>query len=167
MLIEFKGVLTFEVIGQLLNELKNKMDKLGEKVNTYKRILVIMVETLENICKYTDHHTDNNFIESDYPTIFSLVKKDESYWIAAGNLIRTSDQDYIKERIVKVNQLSPVELKKLYRQTIADGNFNSEGGAGLGFIEIAKSSGKKIDFHFQKVNNNKAFFTINLEITEH
>jgi hypothetical protein len=164
-LVEFRGVLTFDVIGQLLSELKRNMKELDEKVNTYKRLLIISVETLENICKYTEHLTPDINVENEFPSIFALVKENENYLITAGNLISSKDQESLKERIDKVNRLNHIELKKVYRQIISNGSFNKFGGAGLGFIEIAKSAGRKIEYHFKPVNNTMAFFTINLEIT--
>jgi hypothetical protein len=165
-LIEYKGVLTFDVIAQLINNLKVIMEKEQEQMNLYKRILIIMVESLENICKYSESQVDNLDLANDYPSVFTLSKKGETYVITTGNLIRREDQRNIEDRISNINQLNPAELRKLYRNIISDGNFNSEGGAGLGFIEMAKSCKKKIEYQFQQVNNTNSFFTINMEITK-
>ncbi len=163
-LIEFKGVLTFEVIAQLINELKIRMEELQETMNIYKRILNIMVETLENVHKYSAYHEEFIKLADDFPTFFTLVKRDENYLITSGNLIKLDDQKNLEERILTINNLNSSELRKLYRKIISNGNFNREGGAGLGFIEIAKSSQSKINYHFERVNGTKTFFTIIMEI---
>ncbi len=165
-LIEFKGILTFDIIAGLINELKIKMDEYQENVNIYKRILTIMVETLENICKYAIFQYDNNGIKTDVPSEFSLVKNDDKYILTTGNLIKLEDQQNINDRINMINHLDSSGIRKLYRKIISDGKFNSEGGAGLGFIEMAKSSQGKINHNFKHVNNDNVFFTINLEITK-
>lgn len=165
-LIEFEGNLTFSVIAQLINELKVVMEVQHENVNIYKRILTIMVETLENICKYSDYKQVAHDAEIEFPPVFTLIKQDEVYMITTGNLIRLEDQKLLEEKISTVNNLTQLELRKLYRDIIANGNFNSEGGAGLGFIEIAKSSSRKIDYQFRQVGNSNTFFTIKMEITK-
>ncbi len=165
-LIEFKGILTFDIIAGLISELKIKMDEYQENVNIYKRILTIMVESLENICKYAVFQYENNGKITDFPSEFSLSIQDDMYILTTGNLIKIEDQQNINDRIDMINQLDSGGIRKLYRKIISDGKFNSEGGAGLGFIEMAKSSQGKINYNFKHVNNSNVFFTINLEITK-
>ena len=164
-LIEFKGVLTFDVIAVLINKLKSIMDENHENVNIYKRVLTTMVETLENMCKYTECNNEIVDIENKYTSVFTLIKKDDNYFISTGNLIRVEDQNKLEERISLINQLDPLGLRKLYRKVISDGKFNNEGGAGLGFIEIAKSTGNQINYNFIQVSSQNVYFTLNLEIT--
>jgi hypothetical protein len=164
-LIEFKGVLTFDIIAVLINELKKIMDENHENVNIYKRILIIMVETLENMCKYTVNNKEIEDIENKFSSAFTLIKKEDNYFITTGNIIRKEDQNKLEERILLINELDTLGLRKLYRKTISDGKFNSEGGAGLGFIEIAKSTRSQINFNFIQVNSKNVYFTLNLEIT--
>ncbi len=165
-LIEFKGVLTFDIIARLINELKKRMDEYHENVNIYKRILIIMVESLENMCKYAEFNKEFEDFENDFPSVFTLIKNGNNYFVTTGNLIRKEDQKNLEEKISFINQLDTLGLRKLYRNTISDGKFNSVGGAGLGFIEIAKSIRGKINYKLNKVSNTNVYFTLNLEINK-
>jgi hypothetical protein len=163
-LIDYKGVLSYDVISQLINRLKDEMNKLGEKLATYKRILIIMVEVLENASRYIDAHPEVKF-DTQFLPFFTLAKKDFTYFIFSGNLVKMEDQETLRKKIDELNGLTQDELKQLYRKIISNGKFTNEGGAGLGFIEIAKTSNNKIQYSFDKVNELYAFYAINLELT--
>ncbi len=163
-LIDYKGVFSYDVISQLLLTLKEEMERLGEKVVTYKRILVIMIEVLENAGRYLDSHPEVKFDSQFLPT-FRLTKNKNVFYIFSGNLVKNEDQMGIQQKIEHLNHASHDDLKKLYRQIISDGKFSNEGGAGLGFIEIAKTSNHKIHYSFEKVNELYVYYNINLELT--
>ena len=43
---------------------------------------------------------------------------------------------------------------------------SKKGGAGLGFIDIARKSGNKLEYHFEKINDDYYFFIINSQISK-
>jgi predicted YcjX-like family ATPase len=163
-LIDYKGVFSYDVISQLLVTLKEEMERLGEKVVTYKRILVIMIEVLENAGRYLDSHPEIKFDSQFLPT-FRLTKNKNVFYIFSGNLVKNEDVIVLRNKIDHLNKASHEDLKKLYRHIISDGQFSNEGGAGLGFIEIAKTSNHKIEYSFEKVNELYVYYNINLELT--
>jgi hypothetical protein len=161
MLIEYHGSISFSVISFLLNKLKEQMDAQGEKLATYKRILIIMVEVLENINKYIEFRNECK----DCKVNFKLSRVDNTYLISAANYVTYEAQKVIKEKLDVINNLNPDDLKAMYRQIISNGQFTKEGGAGLGFIEMAKTSQHKIGYSFEKVDDTYVYYTINLELT--
>lgn len=163
-LIDYKGVFSYDIISQLLLKLKDEMDHLGEKVATYKRILVIMIEVLENAGRYLDAHPEVKYDTQHLPS-FRLTKDDSTFFIFSGNLVKNEDQMVLQTKIDHLNKCNHEDLKKLYRKIISNGEFSNEGGAGLGFIEIAKTSNKKIEYSFEKINEFYVYFNINLELT--
>lgn len=165
LLIDYKGNLSFSTISQLLNKLKEQMDSLGEKLATYKRILIIMVEVLENIHKYIESQQGAEDVSLLSNVDFKLIKDGDTYFITSTNLIRSESQRRIQEKVDLINGLDHEGLKSLYRQIISNGQFTKEGGAGLGFIEIAKTSQHKINYTFEKVDDSFCNYTINLELT--
>ena len=76
-----------------------------------------------------------------------------------------NDQQSLENRINTINALSKEELKDLYRIIITNGEFNKLGGAGLGLIELAKTSGQKIRFSFQPLGSSLTYFTIYLDLS--
>ena len=161
-LIEYKGEFTFDTISQIINSIKPIFDELGEKVNTYKKVLIIMVETMENISKYL--LSLNNEIEKNYPASILLRFNGQSFNIVAINPVRNDDRLNLTEKINAVMNKDKKQLKHLYQQIISNGQFTKDGGAGLGFIEIAKASNNNFKYSFEKIDNHLSYFTLYIDI---
>jgi hypothetical protein len=162
--LDFKGKITFCTISNLLPELKERVDKLGEKVNTYKRLLTITIEVLENCYRYIDNQLLLKPYQDNYPAFIRIIKDSDCFNIQAGNTILKEDIDIISFKLDKVNSLDEVGLRDLYKKTIANGQFSAVGGAGLGFIEISKACGDKISYNFKQIDGDIYFYTIMLDV---
>jgi len=64
----------------------------------------------------------------------------------------------------RVNNLSKEELNQLYKQKIKEGRLSEKGGAGLGFIDIARKTGQKLVYSFLKIDEEKSFFVLTTTI---
>ena len=162
--LQFKGKLTFEKIGILLNELKNRKDSFNIQPVLYKKLLTLMIEILENILKYSDHFED--LIEKKpglYPE-FKLNMVEDGFLIITRNPVRDEDREIISTKIDRINSSSEEELKKIYRETITDGMFTEKGGAGLGFIEMAKISDRDLEYKFSPATAGYSVYQLILHI---
>lgn len=161
-IIVYKGHLTFSTIGRLLTLLKSKMAEKGIKAGTYKRILSVMIEILENVYKYSDQYQQIPFISKNYLPNFSIQREENIYALRCSNPIRKKHIDKLRKKIDKINKTNEKELRLLYRQTISNGEFTSKGGAGLGLIEMAKISGHKLEYHFESINEEFSLYSIKI-----
>ncbi len=157
-ILHFTGKIRYDTIGILINELKSKVISLGIQTNLYKRILLVMIESLENIMKYTADNAASNPAGKKYLPCFYIEKKDKKYILGSSNLIENSHISKLKKRLDHLNKLDNQELKELYKTTITDGQFSHKGGAGLGFIELAKISSEKIKYSFEPVDPALSYF---------
>lgn len=162
--LSYKGEVTYDNIGALLSELKIKMEEQGFRLGTYKKVLAVMVECLENIYKYISNTKDKDTMNDKYPSYFSLEAFEGYFILKAGNPLLNEDRGKLEEKLVKVNALNEIELKDMYKAIITDGKFTEKGGAGLGFIEMIKTTGNKIEFTFDEIDNRFSFFNITLNI---
>ena len=80
--------------------------------------------------------------------------------IRSGN----KDKKDISRRIDKINTSDEDELKKIYRDTITNGIFTEKGGAGLGFIEMAKITTNSLEYSFKNLDKGFSYFEITLHI---
>lgn len=162
--LDYKGIVTFNTISNLLPKLKENLDRLGEKVNTYKRLLTITIEILENCFRYIDNKMILKPHQDQYPSYFKIVKNGSEYKVEAGNTVLKEDMEIIISKLDTVNGMDETGLRNLYKRTIANGQFSEVGGAGLGFIELAKASSQKISFSFKKIEQEIYYYTINLDV---
>ena len=117
-----------------------------------------MIESLENLMKYREcpMQTDGN--DKGFTPLFSVIKEGDRYFINSCNTLEYNKMESLEKRLIYLNNLTPPGIKEYYKETITNGQFSQQGGAGLGLIEMAKISGNKIEYMFQRVNENYVNF---------
>jgi hypothetical protein len=159
-----KGKLDYDVIGELIHELKHNMKVRNVRFGLYKKLLTLMIEMLENVIRYRENFIGNLDVINEYPPEFQIVYKAHHYIIEASNAIRKEDVIRLENKIVELNNMDKKEIKDLYKSTITNGQFSEKGGAGLGMIEMAKLVDRKIEFEFKEIDNTFSFFLLRLSI---
>jgi len=163
-ILSFKGDVTSELLTSILQIMENKMDTMQEEPKMKKKVYNVLVECLQNLY----HHMDDAAAESGKKNsaIFMIGKKDNLYNIVTGNYIANENVSGMKNRLDEVNSLSKEELKDYYKQILNNGEMSLKGGGGLGMIDIARKTGQKLDYHFQKINDKVSFFSLNIKISQ-
>lgn len=162
--LQFKGKLTFEGIGILLNELKIRKEVYGIRPKLYKKLLTLMIEILENVLKYSEHFEDFILDHPEYFPEFEMNCNEEVYVLVARNPVLEKDQRVIAEKIDRLNRASDEEVKQVYRETITNGIFSEKGGAGLGFIEMAKLSSHDLVYSFHPAVDEYYVYELTIKI---
>jgi hypothetical protein len=143
----------------LLTRFKVSAQQYDLKFTLYKKILTVIIESLENIVKYSDvfrHLTEKS--NSYMPTLRIEMNSDNIYLVTT-NPVKNSDIEKLAENIESVNNKSRDELKEFYVETITNGRFSEKGGAGLGFIEMAKTSGNDLKYSFDPISEDYSIYT--------
>ncbi len=124
-----------------------------------RRVYYVIIECLQNITKHAD---ELKFKNSYYAPkgIFMISKSESEYAITTGNPIENNKRDSLRLMIDHVNSLNKTELNEMYMKQISEGQISEEGGAGLGFIDIVRKTGRKLDYHFLEIDNNISFFIL-------
>jgi len=47
----------------------------------------------------------------------------------------------------------------MYLEIITNGEFSAKGGAGLGFVEMAKTSGNNLEYSFKPITDDYSLYT--------
>lgn len=142
-LIDFQGVIQYETIGELIHKLKSQVHAMGIPIGTYKRLLLVMIETLENVMKHSQKPTVITDNAHDFVSTLSITREDHAFRLCSSNMLDNRAMPMLRKKLDHLNSLSKQDIKDLYKETITNGEFTSTGGAGLGLIEIAKISGKQ------------------------
>jgi hypothetical protein len=61
--------------------------------------------------------------------------------------------------------MSLPELKQYYQTRLSEGYASSSAGAGLGFVDIIRKSGKKISYTFKPVDQDYSYFSLLVEVS--
>jgi hypothetical protein len=145
-----------------------KISDMDVPTSIRKRVFHIMIECLQNITKHSDDYDEKERQIGN--GLFVVGREKDSFFIVTGNLIRNDKMAPLEERLISLNNASPTELKSLFLQQMIGGELTEKGGAGLGLIDIARKSKRKLYYHFVPYENNRHFFilavTIPIEIDE-
>ncbi len=158
-ILNHTGLLTFSSIDALLAKFKFVSQEYDIRFAIYKKVLTVMIEALENVCKYSDVYEPFVQKQPAYLPTFEILMNSEAIRLVTTNPVRNDDIELLKANIELVNNKTREELKSLYIQTITNGKFSLKGGAGLGFIEMAKTSGKNLEYAFKPINDHFSLYT--------
>lgn len=157
----FFGSLETDQLNAILSELELFLNGNIERRTIRKKMFHIFVEITQNLHNHFDGNTELN----GHNEFFILVKEiEEGYTIVTGNYLFSKHVPGIRTRIEMVNAMSDKELKDLYRGILNFGGVTDGGGAGLGFIDLARKSGEKLAYKFEEIDNKFSFFTLEVQL---
>jgi len=119
-----------------------------------------MIESLENIMKYSEYPQTSLIPGSKFEHVFRMFRQDNHFMIEGRNSLATTNAESLQQRLDYLNDLDMQGLKDFYKATITNGEFTPNGGAGLGLIEIRKTSGSLIDYQFDRIDDRYTLFTM-------
>lgn len=157
----YEGEFNQDITKTVLAMTEKNFDSEGVNVSVKKKVFNVMVEALQNICK----HQNSGGAENS-SSIFMIGDDGNDLMVISGNPILNNKINLVKDRIDTVNSLDKEGLKQLYKQARLNSTISNVGGAGLGFIDIARKSGQKIEYAFEKINDSISFFTLLIRISK-
>ncbi len=160
-LLYYKGEFGLQAIDRLIEEVDQRVDKATIGAKTKKKVLNISIEILQNIFRYLKH---TNLPKNNNEGFFVIYELDGNIKIDSGNFLKNSDVKNVSSRITKINEQLFDELTTMYRGVLDEGDISGQGGAGLGFIDIARKSGNKIKYEFTKIDEEYCFFVLKINI---
>ncbi|MGD1843851.1 MAG: SiaB family protein kinase [Salibacteraceae bacterium] len=161
----YNGEVNQSITKAFVSLAEKNLDETNESLTTKRRVYHVMVECLQNICKHADDPVTG---EPDIPGsgIFVVGYNENAYIVTTGNIVANERIEGLTHLLERVNHLDRDELKKLYKEQIKQSRLSDKGGAGLGFIDIAKKTGNKLIYHFEPVNDVSSFFILKTKISK-
>ena len=166
-MLSFKGDITSELLSSMLQIMETKLENIDEQPKVRKKVYNVLVECLQNLY----HHRDEMKIESSKDeakkqAIFMISKNTVEYNIMTGNFVKSDKVPSLQARIDKINAMDKDELKQYYQDVLSLEGFSEKGGGGLGFIDIARKSGQKLNYEVLKIDENFSFFSLYIKISQ-
>jgi hypothetical protein len=162
-MLSFKGEVTFDLVNSILKIIEERLNRTEEDLKTKKKVYNVLVECLQNLC----HHIEESASEETFGTktaILMVYMNDSTYHVLTGNYINNKNIDHLRNWLDQINAVSKDELRELYKKILNNEQFSDKGGGGLGFIDIARKSGQKLNYNFRPVNDNVSFFSFQINI---
>lgn len=161
--LAYEGDINHQIMKAFIALAEGDMSKNAEPELIQKKVYHVMVECLQNISKHASHPELDN--DSDYTRGILLVSRNhKEYNVTTGNTMEKTKIPRLKEMLEHVNSLSDTELNELYKRQLKEGRLSDKGGAGLGFIDIRRKTGRKLVFQFLPASDTHAFFLLSSTI---
>lgn len=167
-LIVFNGEITQEIVHSYTALVGQTMTLLDADEKPKKKVYHVLVELLQNICKHSGHRTEGEAEEEDDSQVglgMAIFGYDKTnFVVCTGNKIKNENIGGLKEMIDHINSLDKAGLKELYKFMIKKSRLSERGGAGLGYIDIAKKNLQKFDYEFVDLDGTTSMFILSYVI---
>lgn len=158
----YKGEMNHQIMRSFAFMANRKITERNLPTSIRKRVFHIMIECLQNITKHSDDFDENDRQIGN--GLFIVGQEKDAFYIVTGNLVKNEKMRELEDRITTINNADPKELKKIFLKQMLEGSLNEKGGAGLGLIDIARKSGKKLFYHFVPYDNLRHYFLLAVSI---
>ncbi len=157
--LAYEGEITHQITKAFTALTENNMQRDQDSTSVQKKVFHVMVECLQNISKHAEKDLDY-YASKDGRGIFLVSKDEKEYNITTGNIIKNDKIESLRNLLEKINSMTKEELNQLYKQQIREGRLSPKGGAGLGFIDIARKTGQKLIYSFLRIDDENSFFVL-------
>ncbi len=155
----YEGEITHQITKAFTSLTESNMAKEDEPGTVQRKVFHVMVECLQNISKHADDFTSSDFLFSGRG-IFLVSKGENEYSVTTGNAVENSRIEDLTRMLENINRMDKEELKVLYKKQMKEGRLSDKGGAGLGFIDIKRKTGRDLEYHFLPISNDTSFFLL-------
>lgn len=159
----WSGHISPDVGKEVLSFTETKLAEEDIESNLRKRVFSILVEILENVAKYSPGME----AEAKLGMPVAMIRLiDKVYSLTSGNLILNSKVDHLKEKLDNINTYDKVGLKELFRRSLSDHTINSDSTGNMGLIDMARKSGSKLDYQFEKIDDTYSYYTLTVKVED-
>ncbi|MEQ9298797.1 MAG: SiaB family protein kinase [Cyclobacteriaceae bacterium] len=159
----YKGSVTHDLITNLLETFEQRLEEIEPQRALRKKCFNIATECIENLryhASYPSSDQATNLSMNNMKASIVMVTVDpEHYTFLTCNYVKEPEQKVISGKIDKINDMDADTLRQYYKQTMTNDALSEKGTAGLGFIDIARKSSNKLNYEFQQVNDDLAYYT--------
>jgi hypothetical protein len=159
----WSGHITPDVGKEVITFTETKLAEDDIESNLRRRVFSILVEIIENVARYSPG------IESEekYGMPVAMIRfKNKTYFLTTGNLIPNDKIDSLKEKLDKINQYDKAGLIEMFTESLSGQTVSSEGTGGMGLIDMARKSGNRLVYQFDRINDFYSYYTITVKVEE-
>jgi hypothetical protein len=159
----WSGHISPDVGKEVLAFTETKLAEEDIEANLRKRVFSILVEILENVAKYSPGRER----EEQFGMPVAIIRvEDKVYSLTTGNLILTTNVDNLKEKLDTINRYDKVGLKELFRKALSGQSITSGNKGNIGLIDMARKSGSKLIYQFEKINDLYSYYTLTVKVED-
>jgi len=158
----YQGYFANNIVMNAVSLIENNIMKHSGFRKLRHKLSYLMIESFQNITRYADEpeNRKGNYLDE----LFLVRNIKQHFYIISANIIHNSRIQYVTDKLNEVNMLEHGELNKLYQEVLTNNQFTEAGGAGLGFIEMVRKTKEKLEYDFEKINDEYSYFYLIIKI---
>jgi hypothetical protein len=157
------GHISPDVGNEVVSFTETKLAEEDVEIGIKRRVFSILVEIVENLAKYSPGKEP----EKKFGMPVAMIRMEGSiYSLSTGNLILNSDVETLLEKLEIINQNDNMGLKDLFRESLSGQTVKTEGTGNMGLIDMARKSGGKLTYQFEKINDLYSYFTLTVKVED-
>lgn len=157
----YMGEFNQEIITMFTSMARNTMAGSGANKIIQRRVYHALVETLENLNQHSDEISENGKMGKGFVII---GKKEDDYYIITSNKIKNKKRDNMKPILDTIFDSTKEELTQMFYTQIQKDDLTEAEGAGLGLIDTARKTEKKLTYLFLPLDDEHSAFILKAEI---
>lgn len=161
-IISFNGPLCHGLIEEIGKALRNHLAAKNIAHESIIDVFAVFIELTQNVGNYFIRRGISG--PEAASSIITIGKSSECYEVSSGNIVLNTDVEALCAHIDTVNAMDREELKSQYRKHMRRDVAPEALGAGLGLLDIAKRSSKKMTYAVMDIDADNKFFTLTAHI---
>jgi hypothetical protein len=159
----WSGHISPDVSKEVLSFTETKLSEEDIESSLRRRVFSILVEILENVAKYSPGREP----EEQFGMPVAMIRMmDKEYSLTTGNLILNSNVEHLKGKLEIINTYDKVGLKELFRKSLSGQTISSDSTGNMGLIDMARKSGSKLEYKFEKINDLYSYYTLTVKVED-
>jgi len=159
----WSGHITHDVGKEVLSFTEAQLHENDVKSNIRRRVFSILVEIIENVAKYSPGVEP----EDKYGMPVAMIRlTGKTYFLTTGNLIPNDGVNDLKEKLDTINKYDRKGLKELYMKSLSDQTSGLNSTGNMGLIDMARKSGSKLLYEFEKINDLYSYFILTVKVED-
>lgn len=168
--VVFMGNVSQSTVDHVCEMISEDLSVRKENRKVTKRVYHVMMESLQNICKHADAQSEEESTSLQQGLvkkgIFLIGHDENEYFITTGNNIDLKSARSLRDTLDQINALDAEGIRQLYRDAMLNSEIGETGGAGLGFIDMAKKTGTKYEYYFEPDSPDSCFFILTMRVAK-
>jgi hypothetical protein len=144
----FQGKFSDELTASILNLSEYSMQGVSTQPLINRKVSFLLVECFQNVVRHSTSVTQNGMDATS--GIFAFRNYNHYFIINSINDVPEESAGHLENLVENVNAVQGRNLKDMYLHQLEHNTLDSQGGAGLGLIELARKSGNKLLYKFTK-----------------
>ena len=163
-MISFNGLFSHSVIEQLGEAVKKHLQSYEAPRDRIKDVFSVFVEQAQNLKNYTTREDIKLPVDNSTRSgTLIIARNEDNYIVSSGNMVHKEDTHPLREHLDPLIGTDKDTLKKMYKKRLRE-PVNENGGAGLGFISMARKASQSPHYSIKERDAEMSFFTIEIII---